>query len=832
MNSSLLSSLIALVGGIFIAGCVTSSSPTGTGSTDHEVLSFSDPNKMLIVDCMLPGRVHRLGTQATFISPRQPRKMAAGLCEIRGGEYVAYDRADLRTSLQVWLVAAETGSEDAQTYVGEMYENGFGMTPDYKKAAEWYRKAAEQGFARAQMNLGHLYEKGLGVPLDKTAALNWYRNATGLSQDELEFASQAIPIREELVKHKEYNITLENRLNTTEKQLLMSKRELKNLQNEELVRKAAAVKNETFPGSQQAPISELKKEFKLREQALESRQADIEKERDQFIKRAKTAEHKYIEIQNELEVAKKREIELTIELEKQIQKAKLFQEQLNQLQHQFVEKQQGVENARVKLAQSQAELAQRVQQQNSLDNEKEIIRLTELVQIQEVQMEQLNLDFADFSREVDLQRSALLDQLEVVKNEEANLRDRLEKSLIAMTKQRQQLESTEGALQVAQLNIESQGQVLDNLNQQLALVEAKALEEQNKFKEYVRKTGDKERADDLESMRLNQEIVTLNQQIKELKSKLAVNENVKGYPIPGDLLAPEEFGNYYALIIANSLYTQLESLPTAKEDARAVSKILEKSYGFKTEVLEDADLGKLLAELSYLRKKLEKNDKLLIYYIGHGYLDKAGNGWWQLVGASPGKTEKRNWLDDKQIAEQLDLFQARHILIVADSCYSTRQTTRSSIQVGKPPDEYGDRRTLKRWLKQMLRIESRMVLTSGGVKPVVSSTDSESSVFTKAFLNVLQKKRPVLEGSRLAYEIYQSIGTSGNQAGRKGTPKYVSIHPSSHRGGEFFFRRTSSSFGSLQSSSSPLPIKESQPFKHAYVRGGQGSSLVAIGMLQ
>ena len=31
-------------------------------------------------------------------------------CEIRGGEYVAYDRADYKTALRVWLETAEAGA--------------------------------------------------------------------------------------------------------------------------------------------------------------------------------------------------------------------------------------------------------------------------------------------------------------------------------------------------------------------------------------------------------------------------------------------------------------------------------------------------------------------------------------------------------------------------------------------------------------------------------------------------------------------------------------------------------------------------------------------------
>ena len=46
-----------------------------------------------IVDCLLPGQVRQLGN-SSFLSQRRPMRTTASECSIRGGEYVAYDRAD------------------------------------------------------------------------------------------------------------------------------------------------------------------------------------------------------------------------------------------------------------------------------------------------------------------------------------------------------------------------------------------------------------------------------------------------------------------------------------------------------------------------------------------------------------------------------------------------------------------------------------------------------------------------------------------------------------------------------------------------------------------
>jgi uncharacterized protein len=135
-----------------------------------------------IVDCLLPPQVRRVGGK-TFSTPRRPTRTTLAECRVRGGEWVAYDRANLETALAIWLGSAQAGDAEAQTVVGEIYEKGLGTAPDYARASEWYRKAADQGHSRARFNLGTLYEQGLGVEKDALQALNLYREAGGLEGD-------------------------------------------------------------------------------------------------------------------------------------------------------------------------------------------------------------------------------------------------------------------------------------------------------------------------------------------------------------------------------------------------------------------------------------------------------------------------------------------------------------------------------------------------------------------------------------------------------------------------------------------------------------------------
>src|SRR5882672_5916533 len=143
-----------------------------------------------IVDCLLPGVVRSIGN-TTYVTQRRPTRTTASECHIRGGEYTAYDRADYKSALRVWMAAAEAGDPDAQNNVGEIYERGLGGAPNFEAAVIWYQKAADQGYARALFNLGTLYEQGEGVPKDRLKALNLYRKAWGLPEDNVMYASAA-----------------------------------------------------------------------------------------------------------------------------------------------------------------------------------------------------------------------------------------------------------------------------------------------------------------------------------------------------------------------------------------------------------------------------------------------------------------------------------------------------------------------------------------------------------------------------------------------------------------------------------------------------------------
>ncbi len=200
-----------------------------------------------IVDCLLPGQVRQLGN-TSFLSQRRPIRTTLSECTIRGGEYVAYDRADLQSALRIWMQAAEGGDLEAQTNVGEIYERGMGVEPNYEAAAMWYQKAADKNYSRAVFNLGTMYEQGLGVPQDSLKALNLYRQAWGVPEDNIIFASAAQREQDEL------RAELDAAVAEKDAQLNLLQKQLQDLQ-EQLQKKPAV--EQTASGSKE--IAALKK---------------------------------------------------------------------------------------------------------------------------------------------------------------------------------------------------------------------------------------------------------------------------------------------------------------------------------------------------------------------------------------------------------------------------------------------------------------------------------------------------------------------------------------------------------------------------------------------
>jgi uncharacterized caspase-like protein len=243
-----------------------------------------------------------------------------------------------------------------------------------------------------------------------------------------------------------------------------------------------------------------------------------------------------------------------------------------------------------------------------------------------------------------------------------------------------------------------------------------------------------------------------------------------------------EFGQYYALIIGNNEYRHFPKLESAVNDAKRADEVLREKYGFKTKLLVNADRYAILSALNDMREQLTDKDNLLLYYAGHGELDRVNlRGHWLPVDAEPGNTA--NWISNVAVTDILNTLPAKHVLVVADSCYSGAMT-RSSLARLDPamPDQ-----ARAKWMKVMAKTRSRTVLTSGGLKPVLDSGSGGHSIFASAFFEILESNDQVLEG----YGVYRKVSDKVQKAAAafdiEQIPRYAPIKHGGHEAGEFFF---------------------------------------------
>jgi hypothetical protein len=117
---------------------------------------------------------------------------------------------------------------------------------------------------------------------------------------------------------------------------------------------------------------------------------------------------------------------------------------------------------------------------------------------------------------------------------------------------------------------------------------------------------------------------------------------------------------------------------------------------------------------------------------------------------------------------------AKHVLVVADSCYSASLTRNVDL----------DLRTggQAEWIKRMVTRRSRTVLTSGGLEPVADSGQNNHSVFANAFIEELSTNQDIIDMDALAKSIKRRVVLRARQ-----TPVYSDILYTDHDDGDFIF---------------------------------------------
>ena len=279
-----------------------------------------------------------------------------------------------------------------------------------------------------------------------------------------------------------------------------------------------------------------------------------------------------------------------------------------------------------------------------------------------------------------------------------------------------------------------------------------------------------------ESVRDSQDLASVEDYLKqypkgrftqEAKARIAVLQRLAS-------ASKIDFGNYHALVIGIDEYKYLPKLQMAVNDAKAVARILKDSYGFKVTLLLNANHGEIIDAFDEFQETLTDKDNLLIYYAGHGWLnEEVDRGYWLPANAKPKR--RRSWVSNVTITDTLKGLSAKHVMVVADSCYSGTLVRTANA---------GDRKRTGDYWKEMASKWARVAITSGGLEPVADKGGGDNSPFAKAFLDTLGDNKAVMDGTTLFSKMRRPVMVNAEQ-----TPQYSDVRNAGHDGGDFLFVR-------------------------------------------
>jgi hypothetical protein len=761
-------------------------------------------DELRVVDCLLPAPVRRMGTIGTRLGPRRLVRLVARDCQRQHGEYVAFDAANYEDSLALWLEAADTGDPVAQTFVGEFYEQGLGVAVDYERAAEWYRPAAEVGHTTAQLHLAYLYAQGLGVPRDPLRALELYSDATGIEGDSLVFESDLLAERAEaqrivnnltrqLEQQNELVESVRAELVLTQQELGQRRADLQTVESEVLAlqRNLEELKS-VADGSRQLELEAIEQQLAMRESELNRRSQDV------AILESEQAHQREL-LADEMRKARERDASLQARIEEQnaeLQGLRLdlsaAQARLYEADKREAELSTQIANERLALAAEREEFAG-LRETFTEERQAEISLREERIESQQREIDGLKAQ----------QRAAL--------EEVVALRAREKRLLVQQANSDQTLSTVVAELAGARQRLLENDQRIADLTAELSLQRQRNERERS----LLAASGDLLDAEverlrgtiaDREAQMAQQEalIASLREESRDYRNQIdelrlrepevlasvsppPMRSISSGFPPSRSFMRKANLGEYHALVIGNSDYDTLEDLESAVMDARAMADVLESRYGFTVQLLENATESQILEAIySYMdEEELDNDDSLLIFYAGHGAIDprEPNLSYWLPVDADT--SDQSDWISDERITGLVDQIEARHVMIIADSCYSGAMARNSTFRL--QPANAGDPEGQEALFSMLAQLRSRIVLTSGGLQPVMSGGGGNHSVFAAQLLERLQNNQNVLDARSLYTDLYDRVVESAASFDVDQTPQYSQIDNAGHAQGQFLF---------------------------------------------
>jgi hypothetical protein len=267
----------------------------------------------------------------------------------------------------------------------------------------------------------------------------------------------------------------------------------------------------------------------------------------------------------------------------------------------------------------------------------------------------------------------------------------------------------------------------------------------------------------------------------------AGNSSTKTFTVAGNLLAKKEEEPqqveivpvnidaspvYHAIVIGEQDYADpsIADLENPVQDATTIKTILETKYTFSPkniETLFNKSREEIMQGIVQKCNSLSENDNLLIFYAGHGTAEKDRfgevDGYW--IPTSAKKGVLATYISSDDINKALKQSRCKHILLIADACFSGAFTRRLSSDASLA-------------IQKQYAVPSRKIMASGNMEPV----PDKSRFIYYLSRNLKENKEKYLTAKKLYDSFYEAILNNSDTS-----PQYAPIKNVGDEGGEFVF---------------------------------------------
>lgn len=251
------------------------------------------------------------------------------------------------------------------------------------------------------------------------------------------------------------------------------------------------------------------------------------------------------------------------------------------------------------------------------------------------------------------------------------------------------------------------------------------------------------------------------------------NQKEKGIKSSVPSGSASSVGKSWFFGIGINQYQHFENLNNAVKDVKDVLELLRQRYDLDEAITlfdEAATRTNIIGQLERLVEQITPEDKLIVYYSGHGYLSRFRNrGYW--IPCEARQNFRAEYIRNSTIREYLTDIDSKHSLLISDSCFS------GALLFQGPTRHVGA-------LDELEQLPSRWAMCSGRDNEVVADGEpGANSPFAASILQVLSDNQNLkLNVGKLADQVMITTRSKYKQL-----PLYGGLNVEGHKGGQYVF---------------------------------------------